>query len=187
MFKRSSVHIFNVIGIALVIVALVSAGGIYYTASSYAKITETLVNFNGELENINITSSPTAGTYTFITTFNFDNTVSSLDVDVYSIEFNIYAYNTPTGRMDFNNYIGAGRGIEGGNGTIEAGTTKEIRVIYELRPDSPYFLSQFNSMVVDNSVFIVISGTAWYKIVDYPAVPKSIGFYYPGQVSINEI
>jgi hypothetical protein len=187
MIKRGSVHIFNVVGIALVIVALVCAGGIYYTASSYANITETLVNFNGELESISITSSLATGSYTFVTTFLFDNTVSSLDVDIYMIEYNLYAYNTPTSRMEFNNYIGAGRGIEGGNGTIEAGTTKEVRVIYDLKPDSPYFWNQFNSMIVDNSVFIVISGTAWFKIVDYPDVPKSIDFYYPGQVIINEI
>lgn len=187
MFKRGSIHIFNVIGIAVVVVALISAGGIYYTASSYAKITETRVNFNGELEQISITSSPSSGTYTFITTFNFDNTISSLAVDVYSIEYNIYAYNTPTDRLDFNNYIGAGRGIVGGNGTIEAGTTKELQVIYELQPDSPIYMERFMSMVVDDSVFIVFSGSAWFKIVEFPDAWQRIEFYYPGQVSIHEI
>ena len=85
--------ILELIGICLVITALISAYGLYYTSREYAKVTETQMNADAYITGITVSKN--------ITDPGLDidilvlNNVSQLDIDVYLIEFRVYVSDIP--------------------------------------------------------------------------------------------
>jgi hypothetical protein len=179
MFEKGKYGIVDVIGVSLVVVAIISAGGIYYTASTYSSISNTLTTTSVMVGDFNITHNEVTGTYKFLTTLVVNNP-SPLDIELYSVEFNIYAYPSESYGLDLAHYIGTGRGIQGGNSTIASDTTGVI--FQQLTTTS----TDIEENIADRATFAGLSGFILFKIVDYPEVTKKVYFGYWNWVSIHE-
>jgi hypothetical protein len=179
MFEKGKYGIVDIIGVTLVVVAIISAGGIYYTASTYSRISDTLTAANVMVTDFNITHSEDAGTYEFLTSIMAINP-SSLDIEIYSVEFNIYAYPSEAFGLDQSHYMGTGQGIQGGNSTI--GQDSANYIYQHLTTTS----TDIEANVVNGASFIGISGFVLFKIVDYPEVTKKVYFGFWNWVSIYE-
>lgn len=184
-FKKGAFGIVDIIGISLVVVALLSAGGIYYTSSTYAKISDSLTNVELQVEGVTITYSNTSQEYTFLIPMEFTNP-SDLDIEVISryVEYQIYTYKAESYSMEISNYVGPGKGIDG-NGTVEADSNKSFYSLARVKSDSPYGMTLQNS-IVDGTTFVILSGFAMFKIVDFPDVTKKLSIYYAWPVRVYE-
>ena len=184
-FKKGALGIVDIIGISLVIVALLSAGGIYYTSATYAKISNTLTNVELQVDEVTITYSDTSQEFSFLIPIEFHNP-SDLDIEVISryVEYQIYAYKSESYSMEIGNYVGPGKGIEG-NGTVDAKEDRSFFSLANVKLDSPYGMTLYNS-ITNGTTFVIISGFAQYKIVDYPDVTKKLDLYYAWPVRVYE-
>jgi len=184
-FKKGAFGIVDIIGVSLVVVALISAGGIYYTSSTYAKISDSLTNVSLQVEGVTITYSNASQEYSFLVPIEFSNP-SELDIEVISryVEYQIYAYKGESYSMELSNYVGPGKGIEG-NGSIEARSDKNFFSLSNVKLDSPYGMTLQNS-IVNGTTFVILSGFAMFKIVDFPEVTKKLSIYYAWPVSVYE-
>lgn len=182
---KKGIELVNIIGVSFVIVAIVAAGGLYYTSSTYSKISDTLTNCNAQITNVNVTYSNTSGEYSFLTTIYFNNT-SELDIEIMSrfVEYSIYSYKAETYSLDFAHFIGPGRGIQG-NGTVLANADASFHSLTKVKEESPYYGVLENS-IVDGTTFVVLSGFVIFNIVDYPDVTKKLPINYAWPVSVHE-
>lgn len=179
MFKKGRHGIVDIIGISLVAVAIISAGGIYYTASSYSKISNTLTNTAAFIPDVNITYSSETGHYDLVAVVTAINN-STLDIDFYEIEFNIYAFPTETRGLDFDHWVGSGGHIPGGNGTVMADSMSNLYQSFSTISE------KLTSNIVGGQTYIGLSGSALYKISDYPDVTKKLYFGYWDWVEVYE-
>lgn len=179
MFDKNKYGIVDIIGVTFVVVAIISAGGIYYTASTYSDISNTLTSASVGVTEFNITHYEDTGTYEFLTTLMINNP-SNLDINIYSVEFNIYAYPSESFGLDLSHYIATGRGIQAGNSTISKESTSYIYQRLTTTSNS------IEDNIINGATFAGLSGFILYEIVDYPEVTKKVYFGYWNWVTIHE-
>lgn len=193
MFKRGKYGIVDVIGVTLVVIALVSAGGIYYTANTYVKINDTWTNCHAFVPGVTITSSNATSEVSFQITL-FINNSSPLDIEIVpsNVEYNVYVFDI---EPDFtlldsddwlDHFITPGRGMEGGNGTVEAGTQKTVLLLTSIGESPPLYWERFHDSSADGRAFVVLSGFALYNIVEFPITTEKMWFGYTGWVPVYE-
>jgi hypothetical protein len=171
MFKKGRHGIVDIIGVTLVVVAIISAGGIYYTASSYSKISDTLTSTAVFVPTVNITYSSGTGFYDLAAVITAIND-SPLEIEFYEIEFNMYAFPTESRGLDFDHWVTAGGQISGGNGTVLGNSMSNL---YQTIHTSSEKLS---NNIVNGRTYIGFSGSALYEISDYPDVTNKLYFGY---------
>jgi hypothetical protein len=193
MFKRGKYGIVDVIGVTLIVMALVSAGGIYYTANTYVKINDTWTNCRAFVPEVNITSSDTTTEVTFQITLFIDNP-SSLDIEIVSsnVEYNVYVFDTEPdfSLLDYDDwldhFITPGRGMEGGNGTVEADSQKTLFLLTNIGESPPLYWERFEDSSTNGRTFVVLNGFALYNIIEFPTTTEKMWFGYTGWVSVYE-
>jgi len=184
MMKKPSLDIVNLVGIALVIAALVSAGGIYYTASTYSKISESFATTTVMVSDVQITRINETGLVIFTTTYVVDNP-SSLDIELYRIEYMAHADISPTTITEYDRYIGSGT-LSNRNGTVPAGTIREFQVPFSIGPNSTY-MDRFNYAEQNGEVNTFVNGIIWYRISNYQEASNRLdGILFRGKVMIDE-
>ena len=115
--------ILELIGICLVIMALISAYGLYYTSREYSKVTETQLNAGAFLTDIVVSKNITdPGVDINVMVLN---NASHLDIEVYLIELRVYASDIPINMPYPSDYLGIMRSTSGSD-LVEAGTNYEI-------------------------------------------------------------
>jgi hypothetical protein len=192
MFRLSNLGIVDLIGVTLIVVALISAGGIVITTDTYVNINDTWANCQAFIPNVNITSSNDSNEVT-LTTSLFINNPSKLDIEIISsnVEYNVYVFNAEPdfsqlgydGLLD--HFISPGRGIAGANGTVYGDSQKNLYLSLFFR-ETPLYWDRFQDASVNGSTFVFISGFALYEIIDYPYQTEKLWFAYANWVTIYE-
>ena len=172
MKRPSSPSITNLIGIMLVIVALVSAGGLYFVASEYSKISETMVSTDIQLSEmtviINNASNKAIISFSIILANPAD-----LDIEIYRIEYYMYTGQTPQDSIRTGSYVGAG-GSSSVISILSGSTMNDIPLYMTLNGT---YMGHFKESVnPDNSLYTFISGRLLYRIANYPDVWQSLDF-----------
>ena len=181
---KSNVDIVNLIGISLIVVAIVSAGGLYYTATSYANISEAFASVDISISEVITHRDNSTGQVVITTLFLVDNP-SNLDIEIYRIEYMAHADKTSASIVEYDKYVGSGT-AGNRNNTVLAGTIREIQVSTSINPDTPY-MERFDYASSDGTVYMFINGMTWFKITDFPdGEPKIDGVYYMGSVVVHE-
>jgi hypothetical protein len=181
MNSSKAPSITNIIGVLLVIVAIVSAGGLYYIASEYSKISESIVTVETAISAVTINNI--SGDYTLTISVLISNP-SSLDVEVYRIEYMTYADKSTSTLQGSDRYIGGGSTSDR-NSTVSANSVREMQVSHIINPDSIYMKRLLYGMDNGNSSWIFVGGYVWFKIADYPDVTQQLGVGYQDQVVIQ--
>lgn len=192
MFRRGNIGIVDIIGVTLIVVALISAGGIIITTNSYVNINDTWANCHAFIPNVNITSSNTSNEVTIQTILFIDNP-SKLDIEIVSsnVEYNVYVFGTQPdfSQLDYDDwldhFISPGRGIEGANGTVYADSRKNLYLSLLFR-ETPMYWERFQEASENGTTYIFISGFALYEIIDYPFQTEKMWFAYANWVTIYE-
>lgn len=174
----------NLIGIMLVIVAIVSAGGLYYVASEYSKISETLVSVEATISEVNICIDNQTGECV-VTASILMNNPSKLDIDIYRIEYLTYADKETSSLTEYDREIG---GIQSSrNGTILKDSLTELQYTYTIYPDTTYMNRLDYAMDGGSTVWVYIGGLMWFRISDYPDVSEDIGVGYFTEVVVTYV
>ena len=182
--KKKQIDIVNLIGISLIIVAIVSAGGLYYTATSYANISETYASVEVSITEVTAVRDNVTGGITLSALFLVDNP-SDLDIEIYRIEYMAHADRSPTSIMEYDKYVGSGA-IGNMNNTISANSVRDIQISTTINPDTPY-MERFNSAEQEGSVYMFLNGVVWFKITEFPEATQRIdGVYFMGSVIVHE-
>jgi hypothetical protein len=182
MMKSSKAPgITNIIGTLLVIVALVSAGGLYYVASEYSKISETIVTVEIVVSGVTIINL--SGDYTVIVSVLISNP-SPLDIEVYRIEYMTYSDKSTSTLMGSDRYIGGGSTSDR-NSTVSADSVREMQVSHGISPNSIYMKRLQYGLDNGNSSWILVTGYVWFKIADYTDVTQQLGIGYQDLVVIQ--
>jgi hypothetical protein len=182
MMKSSNApSITNLIGVLLVIVALVSAGGLYYVASEYSKISETIVMVDVAISGVTINNE--SGDFTVIVSILINNP-SSLDIEVYRIEYMTYSDKTTSTLTGSDRYIGGGSTSDRNN-TVSAHSTREMQVSHIISPNSIYLDRLLYGMDNGNTSWIFVGGYVWFKITDYPDVSQQLDIWFQDPVVIQ--
>jgi hypothetical protein len=166
MKENKTPSVTNLIGIILIVVALVSAGGLYYLASEYTKISETLVSTSSEITAIRITQNNNTGDVSITVSISVDNP-SDLDIELYRIEYLTYLDRYASNQVGNDKYVGSGSTSEG-NKTVQAGSSREFQVSFTISSTSPYMSKFVYASDGGNTVFAFINGYIWYNLSDYP-------------------
>jgi len=173
--------ILELIGICLVITALISAYGLYYTSQEYAKVTETQMNADAYITGITVSKN--------ITNPGMDidilvlNNVSQLDIEVYLIEFRVYASDIPINMPNQRDYLGI-VASSSGDDIVEAGTNYMYRVPLNIDPTSEYY-HKLVDISTDDSGYFVVVGTVYYEISGPSELKNSIPFYFAGKLGVS--
>ena len=113
------------------------------------------------------------------------NNVSQLDIEVYLIEYMIYAseilITTPNQRDYFGTISSTGRG----NGTIEAGEYMIYDVPLPIKHDSTQY-SQLNDILSKGQAYFIVQGKVHYKISGPSELLDSLHFYSVNLVGLDE-
>ncbi|MFO7618851.1 MAG: hypothetical protein R6W91_04265 [Thermoplasmata archaeon] len=165
-------NITNLIGIMLVIVALVSAGGLYFVASEYSKISETLVSTEILLSDMTVIQN-NASNKAIISFSIFLNNPADLDIDIYRIEYYLYTGQSPQDSIRTDSYVGAG-GSSSGISILSGSTMNEIPL--HMTVNGTYMVRFRESINPDNSLYTFISGKLLYRITNYPDVYQELEF-----------
>ena len=184
MNKTKTPGITNLIGALLVVVAVVSAGGLYYLASEYSKISETIVTVDAQISGVSIDNL--SGEYTVTISVLIANP-SPLDIEVYRIEYLTYSDKSTSTLMGSDRYIGGGSTSDRNN-TVSADSVREMQVSHIISPNSIYLKRLLNGMDNGNTSWIYVGGFIWFKIADYPDVSsdaQQIGIGFIDQVVIQ--
>lgn len=127
--------ILEIIGICLIIVAMISAYGLYYTSNEYAKVTETRLNMEANITAVSVSFSYDGAR---ITVDGVIKNPSRLDIDVYFIEIRVYV-SSETTSPTLKNFVGLASGTGGLEGTINAKSSDEFSVLLNLDNGSKGF------------------------------------------------
>jgi hypothetical protein len=184
MNKTKALGITNLIGILLIIVAIISAGGLCYVALEYTQISETLVTVDAAVTDIAILHDYASGEYQVIITIAVSNP-SRLNINIYSIEYLAYADRTTTTLMGSEANIGGGS-TSTGNGTVVAGSVREIQVFYLIGQSGLYLQRLQHALDGGNTAWIYLGGFLLYRISDFQDVSSEIGLGYLDQVVIQD-
>jgi hypothetical protein len=187
MMKSSKApSITNIIGVILVIVAIVSAGGLYYVASEYTQISDTLVSVEAAISDVAILHDNHSGEYQITLTI-FINNSSPLAIDIYSIEYSINADKTPNNlMMDDTKLFSRSTGLS--NGTVPADSSKVLQDSYIINSTSITGQKLEDAIDGGNTTMLVVNGFVLYNISDFPNVKSSysVGIYPPIWVVIKD-
>jgi len=181
---KKHLELTNLIGVVLVAVAIVSAGGLYYLGSEYCTISNTLVSVETLSADIIVARDNVTDRYQVIVTLLVSNP-SELDIEVYSIEYMVYADKSTTTLTSYDATIGGGSsGLV--DGTVEANTVKELSVMYLIGSGSLYYERLEYAMAGGNSAWMYLSGFALFKLSDYEEVDgQRLGLpFYPREVTV---
>lgn len=181
MNSSKAPSITNLIGVILVIVALVSAGGLYYVASEYSKISETIVRVDVVISGVAIIND--SGDFTVIVSILISNP-SPLDIEVYRIEYMTYSDKTTSTLTGSDRYIGGGSTSDRNN-TVSAHSEREMQVSHIISPNSIYMDRLLYGMDNTNLSWIYVGGYLWFKIADYRDVSQKLDIGYQNQVVIQ--
>jgi len=181
MKSSNAPSITNLIGILLVIVALVSAGGLYYVASEYSKISDTIVTVETTISGVTINNI--SGDFTVVVSVLISNP-SPLDIEVYRIEYMTYSDKTTSTLTGSDRYIGGGSTSDRNN-TVSANSEREMQVSHIISPNSIYMERLLYGMDNGNFSWIYVGGYVWFKIADYPDVSQQLGVGYMYQVVVQ--
>lgn len=181
MNSTNAPSITNIIGILLVIVAIVSAGGLYYIATEYSKISETIVTVDTMISGVTINNI--SGDFT-VTVSVLINNPSALDIEVYRIEYMTYSDKTTSTLTGSDRYIGGGS-TSNRNSTVSAGTVREMQVTHIVSHNSIYLERLQYGMDGGNTSWIYVGGYVWFKISNYPDVSQQLAVGYLDQVVIQ--
>ena len=179
--EMKKVKILELIGICLVITALISAYGLYYTSQEYAKVTETQLNVEAHITGIEVSkniSDPGVDLDVLVL-----NNVSQLDIQVYMIEYRVYASDIPIYTPFQRDYIGIVVST-GGYEVIEAGTNEEYTISMSLDTTSDQY-HLLDMISPDDSGYFVISGRVHYEISGPSGLQNSAYFYFAGQLGVS--
>ena len=172
MKRPSAPSITNLIGILLVIVALVSAGGLYFVASEYSKISETMVVIESRMVDLSVVNSSDEAIIYFTVIVN--NT-SDLDIDVYRIEYDIHSDDDLSYLFSTQSIILGGLGtgtLASPIDTVESGTTSNEIFLSVPIKDKPY--TKFMETVSDGNANIFMDATLFFRISKYPDVIQKV-------------
>ena len=181
--EMKKTKILELIGICLVITALISAYGLYYTSQEYAKVTETQLNADAYITGIAVSKN--------ISDLGVDinilvlNNISQLDIKIYMIEYSVYASDIPINRPNQMDFLGTVASASNTN-FVEAGTNFEYTISMGLDPTS----DQYDKLVdispsPDNSAHFVVSGTVFYKISGPSGLQGTVPFYFVGMLEVS--
>ncbi len=182
--KRSD--IIEIIGICLIITALISTYGIYYTSNEYAKVTETQMNINAVVPYYpqSVSMFMADNTSTINVNIAVLNNVSRIDVEIYLIEYTIYASDEPIHLPDYNDYIGIVAFSGSGNEIVPAGENQIYNVPIVIDSDNEYY-PKLQDITLDGSAYLLIQGRVHYKLTGASGLQDSIIFYYINEVGVN--
>ena len=185
MIEKGKYGIVDVIGISLVVVAIISAGGLYYTASTYTAISETITYTDAFMIDVNATRSNVTGNYDFLTTIMVINN-STLEIEVYDIEFNVFAYSNEIYGIDYSHHIASSTGgVQVANRTVMERSSKNMYQRFEVKTGASN-METLQENIQGGFVFIGINGFAIYEISDFPEVTERMYFSYWNWVKIYE-
>jgi hypothetical protein len=168
MKKENSLSITTLIGIILVIIAIVSAGGLYFVASEYAKISETLVVIESGIHDVSVTNTTDDVTFHFSV---YVNNTSELDIEVYRVEYDIHS----GGEISSNLYNYQSIIVSGGTGSlsnplkvIPAGETMvEIPITVPIKEK---VMTEFMGSTNNGTTYLFIDSTLFFNLSKYPDV-----------------
>lgn len=168
------------IGVCLIVVAIISAGGLFYTSNEYAKVTETRLNVWSEITNVTMTYSD--GEAMLIIEGKAHNP-SRLDVEIYGVEYDVYASSMPFTSLNLKNHLAHDYDSGGGDRTVEKGGDSDfIAYFNHLKMDA--FLQQLEQNNIDTG-FFAVRGEILFTIEGPGGVNEKAYFFYAGEVSLN--
>ena len=185
MSKTRKLPVTDVIGILLVIVALVSAGGLCYVASEYTKIADTLVSAEAEISSFRIVQNNATGEV-FINVMVTLNNPSSLDIEIYRVEYQTYVDRDTSTITSFDRYIGSGS-TNDNNGTVQGGIVREVPVSHVIMSDTLYKDRLEYALDGDDKLYAYTGGMLWFRLPDYPDVESKIAFGFFGEVFVRYV
>ena len=181
--KKPNLDIVNLVGITLIVVAIVSAGGLYYTASTWADISEAYATIEVVISEVDIVRNNSTGEVELTAMFLINNP-SNLDIEIYRVEYMVNVDISPTDIMDYDKYIGSGS-VGSRNNTVTADSMREVQVTMSINPNSTN-MDRFNSAEQDGNVYVFLYGTLWYRIINYPEASQRMdGIYYMNSVEVR--
>ena len=182
--KKPNLDIVNLVGISLIVVAIVSAGGLVYTASTWANITETYATVQVAISDVTIFEDNSTG-QVILTAYFFVDNPSNLDIEIYRIEYMTHADINPATITEFDRYVGSGT-VGNRNNTVMAESMRQIALTMVINPDTPNML-RYEAAKQDGSVYIFLNGTVWYRIINYPEASQRMdGIFFLRSVVIYE-
>jgi hypothetical protein len=182
--KKKELGVTNLIGVLLLVVAVVSAGGLYYLAAEYCRISDTLVSVDTLGTDITVFHDNVSGQYQIVVTLTVSNP-SELDIEIYSIEYLVFADRTTATLTGYD--AGVGGGSSGlANGTVSANTVRDLTVMYLVGPGSLYFERLEYALAGGNSTWMYLSGFALFRLSDYQEVDGELDMLFlPREVVVN--
>jgi len=162
----------NLIGALLIIVALVSAGGLFYIASEYSKISETYVSVESYISNVAIVRNNETGIYNVTVSIVIDNP-SPLDIEIYRIEYLTHADFDTITLTEYDRDIGGSQTNK--NNTVSSNSMLEMQVSHKVYPGSIYAQRLEYAMNGGNITWIYVGGFVWFRISEYQDVMQSLG------------
>lgn len=185
MKKSNASSIPNLIGILLVIVALVSAGGLYYTASTYTRISETYVSVWSEISDVSVVFD-NASEEVEVTVSVLVNNPSSLDIEIYRVEYMCYMDKDPSSLSNYNRYIGSGSSSEKNN-TVRAGSERVVEVSFKVDSENTYYDRVLYAMEDGPSVYFMVDGNVWFSLASYSQVQNQVGIYSTDLIEVRNV
>ena len=161
--------------------ALVSAYGLYYTSREYAKVTETQLNAEAFITNITI--SKNISNPKVVIDILVLNNASQLDIEIYLIEYRVYASDIPISMPFQRDYIGITTSTSGDD-LVEAGTSNMYTVPMSLNPTTDQY-NKLDDISHNNSGYFVVSGRVHYKISGPSEFQNSVPFYFAGKLGVS--
>ena len=180
--KKPNLDIVNLIGITLIVVAIVSAGGIYYTASTWANISEAYATVEVVISDVIIVRDNSTGQVEITASFLVNNP-SDLGIEIYRIEYLAHTDASSATITEYDKYVGSGT-VGNMNNTIAAGSIREIQLPTSI---STRYMERFDAAEQDGSVYIFLNSIVWYRVIDYPeATQRMDGIYFMDNVVIYD-
>lgn len=184
MTKSKAHSLTNLIGALLIVVALVSAGGLVYIASEYSKISDTIVSVEAIISDVLVVINDETGR-TNITVSILVNNPSSLDIDIRMVQYLVYTDWDPASVMEYDREIGGTQSAR--NGTVAKNTMTEVQYTHSIFPDTVYAERMDYSMGMGNTTWFVVSGFLSFEISEYPDVIQDIGIGFMSEVEVRYV
>ena len=182
--NKPNLNIVNLVGITLIVVAIVSAGGLYYTASTWTNISEAYATVGVEINDVYIFRDNSTGQVTLNAMFLINNP-SNLDIEIYRIEFMTHVDVNPATITNYDKYVGSGS-VGNRNNTVSADSMREIQLTMSINPNTTY-MERFNLAEQDGNVYTFLNGVVWYRIINFPeAIQRMDGIFYMGGVMVHD-
>ncbi len=182
--KRKAQSIPDIIGVLLIIVALVSAGGLYYIGSEYTKITDTIVSVDAYISDFRIERNPTTNEITVSISVTIENP-SNLDLEIYRVEYQTFVDRSTKTITSSDRYIGSGS-TNDNNGTVLANSMREVQITHMIQPDNSLYNERLEyALDGDSTLWAYTGGFLWFRISDYPDVSTKLGIGFQEEVVVQ--